>query len=122
VSGPCTLLVVDDEEDIRLVMRMLFESRGYRVLEAAEGGEALTVLRQQRPDVILLDLMMPGMDGVEFRAHQQKDPDLVAIPVVLISGGGGVAKKAEELGVAGYLTKPPELQHVLAEIARHCPK
>jgi CheY-like chemotaxis protein len=115
-----SVLVVDDDVDIRLVLRMILEGNGYAVIEAADGGEALARLREHLPCVILLDLMMPGVDGFQFRAIQQQDPKLAAIPVVILSGGGAVEKKAEELGVAGYLAKPPELRQLLAEVSRYC--
>ena len=120
MSTPRSVLVVDDDVDIRLVVRMILEGGGYDVIEAADGAEALARLREHRPCVILLDLMMPGVDGFQFRAKQMQDPSLADIPVVIISGGGGVAKKAEELGVEGHLVKPPELRHLLAEVARFC--
>jgi two-component system response regulator MprA len=119
-STPQTVLVVDDDPDIRLVLRMILEAQGYAVIDAADGAEALALLRDHRPALILLDLMMPGVDGVQFRALQQQDPALAPIPVVLLSGGGTVAKKAEEMGVEGFLAKPPELRQVLAEVERHC--
>jgi CheY-like chemotaxis protein len=121
MSAPRTVMVVDDDADIRLVIRMLLEGKGYVVLEASEGGEALALLGEHRPCVILLDLMMPGIDGLKFRSLQLQDDHLRQIPVVILSGGGGVAKKAEEMGVAGYLSKPPELHHLLGAVARLCP-
>jgi CheY-like chemotaxis protein len=114
------VLIVDDDLDIRLVLRMILEGVGYQVLEASEGGEALAVLREHRPCVILLDLMMPGVDGFQFRALQKQDPGLASIPVVVISGGGGVAEKARELDAAGHLAKPPELKELVAAVGRHC--
>jgi CheY-like chemotaxis protein len=120
LSTEPSVLVVDDDVDIRLVVRMILEGHGYAVIEAADGAEALARLREHRPCVILLDLMMPGVDGFQFRTEQVRDPSLSHIPVVILSGGGGVAKKAAELGVAGHLAKPPELRQLLAEVARFC--
>jgi CheY-like chemotaxis protein len=82
-----TVLVVDDEDDARqLVRRMLHAAkRGYRVITAADGQEALAQAREQRPDVILLDLTMPGMDGWRFLEAHRSDPALKEIPVVVVS-------------------------------------
>ena len=82
-----TLLVVDDEEDaLRLFRRMLVSSgRGYRVLTAEDGGSAMQILREQRPDAVLLDLVMPNMDGFQILEEQRLDPDLCDIPVIVIS-------------------------------------
>lgn len=120
MNVPRSVLVVDDDVDIRFVVRMILEGQGYAVMEAADGAEALVRLREHRPCVILLDLMMPGVDGFQFRSQQVQDPSLADIPVVILSGGGGVAKKAEELGVAGHLIKPPDLRQLLAEVSRFC--
>jgi CheY-like chemotaxis protein len=81
------VLVVDDEPDaLRLFGRMLASAnRGYRVLRAYDGRQAMTIIRRERPDVILLDLIMPEMSGFEFLALKHKDPALGDIPVVLIS-------------------------------------
>jgi CheY-like chemotaxis protein len=95
-------------------MRMVLEASGYQVLEAGDGAEALAVARAHRPRLILLDLMMPGMDGFQFRESQLRDPAIAAIPVVIVSGGGAVPEKAAELGAAGYLVKPTDLQRLLA--------
>jgi CheY-like chemotaxis protein len=109
-----TILVVEDDLDIREVMRMVLEASGYVVFEAGDGAEALDVVRAHPPGLILLDLMMPGMDGIQFREAQLQDPDIASIPVVIVSGGGGVPEKAAELGAAGYLVKPTDMHRMLA--------
>jgi len=82
-----TVLIVDDEPDAqRLFRRMLISSgRGYRVLRAAEGQHALNIMREQRPDVVLMDLLMPDMDGFHLLAAKSADPALRAIPTLVIS-------------------------------------
>jgi CheY-like chemotaxis protein len=115
-----TVLVVEDDLDIREVMRMVLEASGYQVFEAGDGAEALAIARAHRPGVILLDLMMPGMDGFQFRESQLQDPAIASIPVVIVSGGGAVPQKAAELGVAGYLVKPTDVQSLLAIMRDLC--
>lgn len=115
-----TILVVEDDLDIREVMRMVLEASGYQVFEAGDGAEALVVARAHRPGAILLDLMMPGMDGFQFRELQLQDPAIASIPVVIVSGGGAVPQKAAELGVAGYLVKPTDVQRLLAVVGDLC--
>lgn len=77
------ILVVEDDADSRTMVQMLLEREGYAVSTAANGLEALASAREQRPDLIVLDLMMPLMDGRAFRAAQLADPDLATVPVVL---------------------------------------
>ncbi len=106
-----TLMVVDDDADIRDMLAEVLEAEGYRVICAADGEEALRVLRQgpPYPSLILLDLMMPGMDGWEFRALQAKDPALAGIPVIVLTADG----KPAPIDAAGHLTKPVPLQALL---------
>jgi CheY-like chemotaxis protein len=101
------LLVVDDDQLVRQLLRLLLQGEGYHVREAGDGQEALDQLRQGPvPDCILLDLRMPGMDGRQFRSRQRYDPRLASIPVLLISGVSRVAEEAAFMGVADYLQKP----------------
>jgi CheY-like chemotaxis protein len=87
VETRATILVDDDDDDIREVLAVLDEA-GFRVMTAAHGREALEHLREDpQPDVILLDLMMPEMDGYQFRAEQQRDPALRAIPTLIVTAG-----------------------------------
>src|SRR4051794_12223718 len=89
-------------------MAELFQEEGYQVASAYNGNEALMLLRSTAtlPDVILLDLMMPGMDGYQFRAEQQRDARLCDIPVLLMTAGGDIESKAAAMGARGYLRKP----------------
>jgi len=116
------VLVVDDDEGIRETLFDLLSDEGYTVVTAADGRQALDKLRQtdlKKPCVILLDLMMPIMSGSEFYQEQQRDPELAAIPVVVISADGSVGIKAQPFG-GEYLTKPVRFENVLDMIARHC--
>jgi CheY-like chemotaxis protein len=84
-SGKCILLVEDDDL-LRGAMKMVLEWEGYRVACAGDGREALDYLRGgERPSVILLDVMLPVLDGRQFRQEQRRDPDLAAVPVVVVS-------------------------------------
>ncbi|WP_437591904.1 response regulator [Sorangium sp. So ce1000] len=114
------ILVVDDDPDIRETLAELLQEEGYAVASAAHGGEALSVLRTDpRPGLILLDLMMPIMDGWQFRAEQKKDPELAAIPVVIISATGR-DEFVSSLGAAQFLKKPINLEQLLAAVEQHC--
>jgi len=119
-KGEVTVLVVDDDEDIRLAMSDTLEAEGYAVLLAENGLDALAKLRASSalPNLILLDLMMPKMDGWGFCAAQRQDAALAPIPVVIVSADSRVTQKAAELGVAGSLAKPVRVADLVAAIER----
>jgi CheY-like chemotaxis protein len=101
------VLVVEDDADIRAALSLTLQGGGYQVAEASNGKEALDQLRHGSPaDLIVLDLMMPVMDGWQFRREQQRDPRLAAIPVVIVSADGSVQQKATAIGAEGYVKKP----------------
>jgi CheY-like chemotaxis protein len=115
------ILIVEDDRDIRETLAEILVDEGYQVAVAANGEEALRRLRGvQAPCVILLDLMMPVMDGWEFRRRQQQDPGLATVPVIVVSGDGNIAQKATGIGAAGYLLKPIHLDTLLDTIRLHC--
>jgi CheY-like chemotaxis protein len=111
------ILVVDDERDIRDTIAELLADEGYAVEEAGDGAEALAKARDCHPVVVLLDLMMPGMNGWEFRARQRGDPELAGIPVIVLSALG----KVPALDAAAYLQKPFGLEDLLSAVKRHAP-
>nr|WP_217917677.1 MULTISPECIES: response regulator [unclassified Myxococcus] len=114
------MLVVDDDLDIRDALQDVFELEGYAVLLAADGLEALTQLRQveSMPDLILLDLMMPRMDGFAFREALRHDTSFSRIPVLVASADLDVRGAAEGLDVAGWLRKPLDLRELLSAVKR----
>jgi CheY-like chemotaxis protein len=110
-----SLLVVEDSGLVRGGMKMLLEWEGFHVSGAANGREALDLLRRSgRPDLILLDLSMPVLDGWQFLQEQRRDPHLAAIPVLVVTGHGEQAPP----GVAGLLHKPFEPEQLLEAIRR----
>ena len=117
------MLVVEDETDARDAIATMLEDAGYKVLQAANGREALTELgdRNGRCNLILLDLMMPVMNGWDFRRKQRETPAFAAIPVVLMSAGAHLAIVRAELNAAGHITKPVEEADLLDAVRRHCP-
>jgi eukaryotic-like serine/threonine-protein kinase len=117
------VLVVDDNPGVREVMANALGSQGYRVSKAADGREALELLRRgPLPDLILLDLMMPGMDGWEFLRERRHDAALAAVPVIIVSALNEDQARAVALGVAGHLQKPVELEDLGAAVRQHTAK
>ena len=117
--GP--IMVVDDDEDVREIVRMLFEADGYRVLTAADGLEAWRAISLgERPAVILLDLMMPHMDGEQF-LHKLRTSTLGSVPVVIMSGHTSARERARQLRAADCLTKPFDLDELLRTVDRFLP-
>jgi len=114
-----SVLIVDDDVDIRETISLVLEDEGYAVASAANGEEALRYLRSHpSPSLILLDLMMPIMDGVEFRAEQQRDASLSSIPVIVITASGNARDRARSMQVEGMIQKPIALDALLETIER----
>lgn len=116
------VLVVDDDTEIRETIIECLEEAGYEAVGAADGAIALEQLRDpsDRWCVVLLDIMMPNMDGRTFRAEQLQDPEISPIPVVIVSALNNVADTADELGVAAHITKPLALKDLLQTVERFC--
>jgi CheY-like chemotaxis protein len=107
-----SVLVIDDDEEIRSTIRAVLEDQGFAVACAANGREALDLLLRDevKPALILLDLMMPEMDGWTFRQEQQKVPRIAQIPVVLFSGHLDAGQAALSLNAAAMMAKPLRLE------------
>jgi CheY-like chemotaxis protein len=116
-GGP--VLLVEDDLDIAEAILDVLMDEGYEVAHATNGLEALDLLRSQmKPSLILLDLMMPDMDGPHFRQVQLSDPRLCRIPVVVVSADRMIEEKAHELGIVDFITKPMHPQHLLSVVER----
>ncbi len=114
------VLLVEDDHNIREALLDALAAEGYRVHCAANGREALSALKSCTPQLILLDLMMPVMDGWQFRSEQQRDPSLARIPVIVISADHRLKDKVSALAVDAFLAKPFELDTLLATVDRYC--
>ena len=117
-----TVLVVEDDREVRDAIAEVLADFEYKALEASNGVEALHKLRtaSTRPCLILLDVMMPGMDGWEFRAEQKRDPTVKDIPVILLSAHTDVKSAAEQMNAAGFLAKPVGVDMLLKIVERFC--
>lgn len=113
------VLVVEDDRDSRELVGLLLELHGYRVLLAPDGAAALEVLQNERPCVILLDLMMPKMNGWQFRDVQRADDRLRSIPVVVMSADGNAEREARAVEAQACLRKPLDAARLL-ELVRDC--
>lgn len=106
--GSKRVLIVDDEASLRTLVRVNLEIDGIEVSEAVDGNEAMSMLRQAPPDLVLLDLMMPGKDGIEVLEDVAADPELRNIPVILLTAKGEQEdlERGAILGARGHITKP----------------
>lgn len=113
------ILVVDDEALLRAMLQDALEEAGYAVVVAENGRDGIASAKAERPDCILLDVMMPGLDGYETCAAIKADPDLAAIPVLLISATTDlrVIDRAEQVGAAEVLPKPVPMEQLQQALA-----
>jgi sigma-B regulation protein RsbU (phosphoserine phosphatase) len=118
---PSTILVVDDSATNLQVLVRTLDGTGHRILAARDGETALDIARRVKPDLMLLDVMMPGMDGFDVCRVLKGDPDTRQTAVIFLSARGDVSDKVSglELGAADYITKPIQGEEVLARVATH---
>jgi two-component system response regulator MprA len=114
-----TILVCDDDDGLRELMKVTL-SPGYRVVEAVDGPQALTALASDRPDVVLLDVMLPGYSGLQVLEAMRSDDDLRAVPVIVVSAWQTPADReaASQAGADAFLGKPFELEDLTGCVAK----
>jgi two-component system, cell cycle response regulator DivK len=117
------ILVVEDHEDNRQILRDLLGSVGYEMIEAWDGEAALTKLTEVRPDLILMDIQLPGMDGYEVTRRVKANPDWKAIPIIVVTSYAlsGDEDKARQAGCDDYVAKPYSPRALLAKIRGYLP-
>jgi two-component system cell cycle response regulator DivK len=115
-----TILVVEDQEDNRQILRDLLGSAGFRMIEAHDGEQALNVARSERPNLILMDIQLPILDGYEATRSIKRDPELKHIPVIAVTSYAlsGDEERAREAGCDGYVAKPYSPRDLLARIGQ----
>lgn len=115
-----TVLVIEDDPDMRELERTALSGSGHEVMLASNGSEGLRELERRKPCVILLDLMMPVMDGWEFRKRQQAEPALADVPVIVLSALDRAQARAADLTGVEFLKKPLDFDRLLDLVRRHC--
>ena len=117
------ILVVEDQEDNRRIMRDLLSSAGYEVIEAVTGEEGVAAAETHRPDLILMDIQLPGLDGYEATRQIKANPELEHIPIIVVTSYAlsGDDVKAFEAGCNAYVSKPFSPRELLAKIREHLP-
>jgi CheY-like chemotaxis protein len=118
--GHCPVLIVEDDADLREMMAQLLSLEGFKSATVANGREALEYLHdgREKPDVILLDLMMPVMDGWEFRRKQQADPTVADVPVIVLSALD--QSRAADVDAQAFLKKPLDFDRLLQLVRQYC--
>ncbi len=117
------ILVVEDQEDNRRIMRDLLTSVGYEVIEAVTGEDGVAMAESHRPDLILMDIQLPGLDGYEATRQIKANPDLEHIPIIVVTSYAlsGDDVKAFEAGCNAYVSKPFSPRELLAKIREYLP-
>ncbi|NTV29467.1 MAG: response regulator [Candidatus Omnitrophica bacterium] len=110
------ILVVDDDVNVVKLFQKRLESSGYAVISAADGEDGLRKVREVKPDLVLLDVMMPGMDGFSVVREIKSDPELKSIPVLIVTAKGDLGDIFRMEGVAGIFDKPLQGDEVFAKI------
>ena len=112
------VLVIEDEHSIQKVIRTNLSASGYTVATAYSGEEGLELLRAEKPDLVLLDLLMPGISGWDVLEKMKESGDIDIIPVIVItaSGWGNSEKKLRNMGASDYLVKPFELEELMQKV------
>jgi two-component system cell cycle response regulator DivK len=115
------ILVVEDQEDNRQIIRDMLSATDYEITEAENGEEALAAVAKQRPDLILMDIQMPVLDGYEATRRIKADPGLRSIPIIAITSYalGGDEQKARAAGCDDYVPKPYSPRQLLAKVRQY---
>ena len=118
------ILVVEDQEDNRRIIRDLLTSAGYELIEAQDGAEGVRLAESERPDLILMDIQLPVLDGHEATRRIKENPDLRHIPLIVVTSYAlsGDEQKATAAGSDGYVAKPFSPRQLLATIRKFLPE
>ena len=116
--GDATILVVEDDGDIRLLLKAILEAEGYRVIEAATGKDAVSTSAELRPRLILMDISLPLLDGLSATRQIKAEEQLKDVPVVAVSAYDTARRRAIQAGCADFVSKPIEVEKLKAVIER----
>ena len=117
-NSPCKIMIVDDEEGVRDSLRVFLQKQGYAICEAADGEQALAMTFSEKPQLILLDLRLPKLDGYQVCQTLKNNPLTQSIPIIIITALSATPQKVKglECGADDYITKPFDLDELVARI------
>jgi CheY-like chemotaxis protein len=115
-AGTATILVAEDHTDSREALRALLEGFGYRVLTASDGHEAIDLALRDAPDLILMDIMMPDVDGFEAMRRLRRSPALAGVPILAVTAMDGAGTTALEAGATDVIRKPIDFRTLIARV------
>jgi DNA-binding response OmpR family regulator len=118
MSSKTRILVVEDDPNALRILQVALEGEGYQVSTASDGGEALRKAREEKPDLAILDIMLPGIDGYQICRYLRSNPDTATMPVLMLTAktGGRAQMAGFESGADDYLFKPINLEEVLKRV------
>jgi len=116
-----TILLAEDHRDSREAMRALLEAHGYRVIEAANGREAVERALEERPDLVLMDIMMPEMDGFEATRVLRSQEPTRKVPIIAVTAMDGAQRLSQQAGVDDFVAKPIDTRGLMAKIRTWLP-
>lgn len=118
------ILIAEDFEDNRIALKLMLKLAGFDVLEAEEGPQAVAIVRREKPDLVLMDISLPGLDGLEVTRQLRAEPEFAQLPIIIISAYDDQSNRdqAQAAGGTAYLSKPIEFEQLRALIARHLAK
>lgn len=119
-AGPRRVLIVEDDDSIALALEFVLGREGYEHDRVADGTEALQLIRDRRPDLVLLDVMLPGLSGYEICHQVRHDPAIAGVRILMMTARGSAQdqRRARELGADGFVAKPFELESLRREVRR----
>jgi len=117
------ILIVEDQEDNRMIMRDVLNAAGYELIEAVNGADGVKQAQSERPDLILMDIQMPVLDGYEATRQIKADPSLKATPIIAVTSYAlsGDQAKARNAACDGYVSKPFSPRDLLAKVREYLP-
>ena len=117
---PKTVLIIEDEEDAAELFAEMMRVSGFRVIKTSNSAPAIAMMTADKPDIVLLDVMMPDVSGLDILRHMRRDPDLASIPVIMVTAKSMPAdiKNGMEAGASSYLTKPVGFQELKEAVER----
>ncbi|MGV3489512.1 MAG: response regulator [Tuberibacillus sp.] len=113
------ILIVDDQFGIRILLNEIFQKAGYRTFQAANGAQALAIVKDERPELVILDMKIPGMDGLEILKRIKKDDEETKVIIMTAYGELDMIQEAMDVGAVTYFSKPFDIDELMQTVKSH---